>query len=153
MYLKDQASQIRQQFWTTFGQYISPHLSAEGMKVNWINYRTGIKHVNFRMQALNRSASIAIEISHPDPGIQELFFEQFKEVRLLLNSALDEEWVWALHDQDEYGKTISRIYKDIDQVSIFNQNDWPALISFFKPRIIALDEFWSDAKYSFEALK
>ncbi|UEG55275.1 DUF4268 domain-containing protein [Mucilaginibacter daejeonensis] len=153
MYSKEQASQIRQQFWTTFGQYIAPHLSAEGTKVNWINYRTGIKHVNFRMQAFNRSATIAIEISHPDPGIQELFFEQFKEVRLLLYSALNEEWEWALHDQDEYGKIVSRIYKDINGASIFNKADWPALISFFKPRIIALDEFWSDAKYSFEALK
>jgi hypothetical protein len=70
-----------------------------------------------------------------------------------LADALQEEWQWDLHTTDEYGKTISRIYKQLDSVSIFNRNDWPALISFFKPRIIALDEFWSDAKYSFDALK
>lgn len=153
MYSKEQASQLRQTFWTTFGQYIAPQLSAEGLKINWINYKTGIKHVNFRMQAENRSASIAIELSHPDAGIQELFYEQFKELRLILADALQEDWEWALHTQDEYGKTISLIYKQIDGVSIFNRNNWPELISFFKPRIIALDEFWSDAKYSFEALK
>jgi len=153
MYSKDQASQLKQTFWTTFGQYISPQPSAEGLKINWVNYKTGIKHLYFRMQAENRLASIAIEIAHPDAGIQELFFEQFKELRLVLANALNEDWEWALHTQDEYGKTVSRIYKQIDGVSIFNKNDWPALISFFKPRIIALDEFWSDAKYSFDALK
>lgn len=153
MYSKDQASQLKQTFWTTFGQYISPQPSAEGLKINWVNYKTGIKHLYFRMQAENRLASIAIEIAHPDIGIQELFFEQFKELRLVLANALNEDWEWALHTQDEYGKTVSRIYKQIDGVSIFNKNDWPALISFFKPRIIALDEFWSDAKYSFDALK
>jgi len=153
MYSKDQASQLRQTFWTTFGQYISPQPSAEGMKINWINYKTGIKHVNFRMQAENRSASIAIELSHPDAGIQELFFEQFKELKLILADALQEDWEWKLHTHDEYGKTVSRIYKQIDGVSIFNRNDWPELISFFKPRIIALDEFWDTAKYSFDALK
>jgi hypothetical protein len=153
MYSKDQASQIRQSFWTTFGQYISPQPSAEGLKINWVNYKTGIKYVNFRMQAENRMASIGIEISHPDPGIQELFFEQFKELKLVLAVALNEDWEWELHGHDEYGKTISRIYKSLDKVSIFNKSDWPALISFFKPRIIALDEFWSDARYSFDALK
>jgi len=54
---------------------------------------------------------------------------------------------------DENGKTISRVYKQMDNASIFNRNDWPGLISFFKPRIIALDEFWSVAQYSFDGLR
>lgn len=105
------------------------------------------------MEAGKKSASIAIEIAHPDIGIQELFFEQFLELKNVLRSALDEDWDWQLHATDENGKTVSRIYKQLDRVSIFNKDDWPVLISFFKPRIIALDEFWSDAKYTFEALK
>ncbi|WP_345955936.1 DUF4268 domain-containing protein [Mucilaginibacter sp. PAMB04168] len=153
MYSKEQASQLRQTFWTTFGQYIAPQPSADGLKINWINYKTGIKHVNFKMLAESRSAIIAIELSHPDAGIQELFFEQFKELRLVLADALNEDWEWELHTTDVNGKTISRIYKEMDGVSIFNRNDWPALISFFKPRIIALDDFWGTARYSFEALQ
>ena len=153
MFSKAEASQIRQQFWTVFGQYIAPRLSAEGTKINWINYKTGLKHVYFRMQAENRCARISIEIAHPDTGIQELFFEQFKELKRVLESYAGEEWEWQLHDTGMDGKTISRIYKQLEDVSIFNQNNWPQLISFFKPRIIALDEFWSDARYSFDALK
>jgi hypothetical protein len=153
MYSKDEASQIKQAFWTTFGQYISPQLSADGLKVNWVNYKTGIKYLYFKMDADKNSATISIAITHPDPGIQELFFEQFREIKTMLNSYLNEEWQWALHDKDENGKTISRIYKKISGVSIYNRNDCPQLISFFKPRIIALDEFWSVGQYSFEALK
>lgn len=153
MYSKEQASQIRQSFWTTFGQYIAPQLSADGLKINWVNYKTGIKHLSFRMGTTNRSASIAIEMTHPDAGIQELFFEQFKELKAVLHDALQEEWQWELHITDDYGKTVSRIYQDLPQASIFNRDDWPKLISFFKPRIIALDDFWSTAKYSFDALK
>jgi hypothetical protein len=153
LYSREEASQIRQAFWTTFGQYIAPQLSADGMKVNWVNYKTGLKYVYFRMQTSNRSASIAIEIAHPDPGIRELFFEQFKELKNILHNALGEEWEWQPESRDEYGKTISRIYKQIDGISVFNKNDWPALISFFKPRIIALDEFWNNARYAFDALK
>lgn len=153
MYSKDEASQLKQAFWTTFGQYISPQLSAEGLKVNWVNYKTGIKYLYFRMEAGKRSASISIEIAHPDAGIQELFFEQFMELKNILHNALAEDWEWQLHEMTEDGKIISRIIRKLYNVSIFNKNDWPALISFFKPRIIALDEFWSDAKYAFDALK
>jgi len=153
LYSKDEASQLKQAFWTTFGQYISPQLSAEGLKVNWINYKTGIKYLSFKMEADKRSASIAIEMAHPDVGIQELFFEQFEELKILLHSALNEDWDWQLHAHSDSGKPVSRIFKQIDGASIFNKNDWPVLISFFKPRIIALDEFWSDAKYAFDALK
>lgn len=153
MYTREQASQLRQAFWTTFGQYIAPHLSAEGFKTNWVNYKTGLKHVDFRMQAGKKAASIGIEISHPDPEVQEWFFEQFMAIKDLLHEGVGEEWEWALHTHDENGKVISRIYKEISPVSVFNKEDWPSLISFFKPRIIGLDAFWSDAKYSFEGLK
>ena len=91
MYSKDEASQIRQAFWTTFGQYIAPQLSADSLKINWVNYKTGVKHLYFKMDADKRSAVVEILIAHPDTGIQELFFEQFAELRLMLNGYLDEE--------------------------------------------------------------
>lgn len=153
MYSKDEASQLKQEFWTTFGQYISPQLSAEGLRVNWVNYKTGLKHVFFKMDADKRHASIAIELTHPDTGIQELFYEQFLEYKNILHAALDEVWEWDVHTRDENDRVISRIYTQLDGVSIFNKNDWPTLISFFKPRIIALDEFWNDVKDGFDALK
>lgn len=132
---------------------MAPVLSSEGLRTNWVNYKTGLKHVYFKMQADKKSASIAIELNHPDAGIQELFFEQFTELKQMLQEALGEVWEWDLHTADENGKTVSRIYKEIRGVSVFNQDDWPELISFFKPRIIALDEFWNNAMYSFDDLK
>ena len=153
MYTREQASQLKQEFWTRFGQYLSPKLSSEGEKVNWLNYKTGLKHVYFKMDADKQHAWIAIEITHKDPGVQELFFEQFEEFKTLFNNILKEEWQWELHATDGYGKTISRIIKKIEGVNIFNTEDWPDLISFFKTRIVALDEFWNDVKDGFEGLK
>jgi hypothetical protein len=150
MYTKEQASQLKQAFWTAFGQYMGPVLSAEGLRTNWINYKTGVKHIFFRMQADNKTANIAIEIAHPDKELQQLFFEQFATYKTMLHSTLDEDWQWQLHTTDDYGKTISRIYTELTPVSIFKKEDWPKLISFFKPRIITLDAFWSDAKAAFE---
>lgn len=129
---------------------MGPVLSADGLRVNWINYKTGVKHIFFKMQADNKHATIAIELSHPDIELQQLFFEQFEGYKAMLHNTLGEDWEWQLHVADDYGKIISRIYAELRPVSIFQKEDWPNLISFFKPRIIALDEFWSMAKPAFE---
>ena len=153
MYSKAEVTQLRQAFWTTLGQYLAPIPNAEGETTNWINYKTGLKHVYFRMQADQRHARIAIELTHPDAGIRELFFEQFQELRGLLHEALGEEWAWEPTATDEHGQALARIGTELHPANIFDRNAWPALISFFKPRLLALDAFWTDAQWSFEALK
>lgn len=145
---------MRQQFWTTFGQYLSPHLSAEGLRVNWINYRTGFKDIYFRMDAIKKEVSIAIELHHSDEGIRELFFEQFLELKIYFHSMMEEEWVWDMnYVVSNTEKEIGRIYQTLHGYSIFNQDHWPNIIQFLKPRVMKLDEFWSDARYSFDALR
>lgn len=153
MYSKAEAAQLKKEFWTAFGQYMQPVLSADGEKVSWINYKTGEKNVFFRLSAEAKKATVAIELTHPDAGVQQLVFEQFLQLKKVLEAATGEEWIWQLHTADEWGKTVSRIVTETGGVSVFKREDWPALISFFKPRIMALDEFWSGARYAFEALR
>ena len=153
MYSKAEATQLRQAFWTTFGQYMAPVPSAEGDTTNWINYKTGLKHVYFRLQADNHCARIAIELTHPDAGIRELFWEQFTELRTLLHEAQGETWTWEAEALDANSMPLSRIGTELGPVNVFNRDEWPQLITFFKPRIMALDAFWADAQWSFEALK
>jgi hypothetical protein len=153
MFSREEAARLRQQFWISFGQYMKPILGAEGLPVNWINYKTGVKHLFFRMDAEQKFASIAIEFANPDEGIRALFFEQFQEFRLLLQGALHgEEWDWQLDATNHYQKQVARIECVLPKVSVFNQQQWPDIIAFLKPRIIALDEFWTDVKPVFEDL-
>ena len=78
MYSKEEASKIRQQFWITFGKYMKPIPSAEGLPINWINYKTGVKHLFFKMDADQKLASIAIEMTHAEDSTRGIFYEKFK---------------------------------------------------------------------------
>ena len=153
MYSKQETAQLRQEFWTVFGQYMTPVLSAEGEKTNWVNYKTGEKAISFRMQADNKKATVAIELTHKDKEIQQLFFEQFEQLKNIFTEIVGDTWRWRLHTSDEYGRTVSRIETEKEGVSIFKKEDWPTLISFFKASMMALDEFWSQVKYGFESLR
>ena len=153
MYSKHEAAQLKREFWTAFGQYMTPIVSGEGEKVSWVNYKTGEKNIAFRLDADNKKARVAIELSHSDPGIQQLYYEQFQQLKNIFEASVEGAWSWQLHTTDDYGKTISRVTTELTGVSVFKKEDWPTLISFFKTHIIALDEFWSNVKYSFEVLR
>lgn len=148
MYSKQEVSKLKAHFWTAFGKYMKPVLSADGEPISWLNYKTGIPGVFFKMDADSQQASIAIVITQSDLR----FYNQFLNNKSFLETTLGESWQWAPDTMDEYGKTMSTISTRIRQVNVLQIEDWPAIISFFKPRIIALDEFWSMAKYGFEAL-
>ena len=152
MFSKEESTRLKQQFWINFGQYMKPVPSAEGLPINWINYKTGVKHIFFKMDTHAKSATISIQLSHTDFGIRHLIFDQFKAFETMFGNVMNEEWLWQKDAADEYGKTVSLISVTLEDRSIYNPQHWPDLISFFKPRMIALDEFWGDVKPVFEDL-
>jgi hypothetical protein len=153
MYSRHEISQLRQAFWTAFGQYMSLHLSSEGEKINWLNYKTGEKNVAFKMSADKISAIISIDITHSDETQRQRYYEQFLRLRNQFEEVVGEKWQFEKSFHTEDGKLISRIYKELTMVNVFNKEDWPTIISFLKPRLIALDAFWNDVKYAFEILR
>jgi len=150
MYSRAETTKIKKDFWTAFGQYMKPVPNAEGFRTNWQNYKTGVKDIYFRMKAEREFAAIGIEITHADVELQQLFYEQFEDFKALLEAELGENWDWKLHGEDEFGKTVSYIEKIEPGLNVMDQEGWPAIISFLKPRIIALDAFWSNMKPAFE---
>ncbi|MFT3822863.1 MAG: DUF4268 domain-containing protein [Chitinophagaceae bacterium] len=151
MYTREEISRQRQAFWTAFGRYLQPVLSAEGVPVNWLNYKTGINGISFKMDADRDHAVIMILLSHNSVSLQQSHYGIFLQLKSMLQDALGEDdWVWQQAAPETPGKKTSTISKTLEGVNVLNQAHWPTIISFLKPRIVALDEFWSMAKYSFE---
>jgi len=152
MYTREEASKIKQEFWTRFGRYMLPILSAEGQKVNWVNYKTGIPNLYFRMNASKDDATLSVEIMHRDTAFAEKIYRQFELLRPMLEAHTSEEWEWRALDENEQGQLLSRISVKAMPLNIFKESDWPGIISFLKPRIIALDNFWNEYKMVFEMI-
>ncbi len=150
MYTREEASKARELFWTKFGRYMLPVLSAGGDKINWINYETGIPNLFFRMNVTKDEAYIGIEIMHKDEAQALKIFQLFESLREPFEEAAGNDWDWTLLDVNEYNQPLSRISIVKKGVNIFKEADWPEIISFLKPRLMQLDEFWFDHKMIFE---
>lgn len=149
MYTRQEVSLIKKKFWTSFGQYMRPIKAADGEGINWINYKTDVRNIYFRMDADTDHASIAIELTHADTLIRQQNYEQLRQFKKILENLTGEEWNWQLN-QEQDNNIICRVSKTLSEVNILNESDWPAIISFLKPRIIALDKFWMMVKDGFD---
>jgi hypothetical protein len=152
MFSKAESAKLRQEFWTTLGRLIKRQLSADGIKINWINYKTGVKDIYFRMHTTPKKASISIEITHSNEGLRALFFEQFEALKTYLHNILGEEWIWDDFYTNDYGVQCSRIYIELEGKNYFIKDDWTDIFAFFKTRLIKLDQFWCDANETFVEL-
>lgn len=150
MYNKEQLSKTKEKFWTSFGQYMKPVPGESGEPVNWINYKTGKANIYFRMDASRDKASIAIEITHANNAERMRYYHQFTTLKKLLEKQGAFAWHWEPEFKKETGGCISRISDTLYKVNVLNESDWPAIITFLKTRVIALDAFWQTVKEGFE---
>jgi hypothetical protein len=150
MYSRQEASRVRTKFWTAFGQYMKPMPNTGGERINWVNYKTGVKDIYFRMDAGKNGASIAIELHHPDLAVQQEYFEKLAALRSTLIDCAGAHWIWERLVADEDERPISKVSKRLSNVNIFDESDWPAIISFLKVHIVGLDKFWSRVREGFE---
>jgi hypothetical protein len=153
MLSRAETRKISQDFWTSFGVFMRKHPHTHHHKSKWLNYRTGVKDVYFRLEADKEEARICIDIQHNDAGIRELYYEQFTELRNVLHDAIGMEMIWIPRfTHPSTGKQMSRLYLEKTGLNMFNRADWGPLFLFFEGHYVALDEFWSDFKGVFDAL-
>ena len=150
MYSKQEASLLNEEFWTTLGQYMAPIKSFEGQKINWINYKTGVRNIRFVLAVENKVASVTIELSHNDPLAHEAAYEKFILLKPVLEQISGVNWTWEKIITDPHGRLVSMISLRKPKLSVLNKSDWPELISFFKNHLVSLDAFWCENKFIFE---
>jgi len=153
MYTKQHASQLRHQFWTRVGQYMAPVPSAEGKKINWINYKTDQKHIDIKLNADQHAAIIGLEISHPLAAEQQKMMQVLQMHRSKLPLVPGSRWEWRLPEKNTYNNKVPGIFASLLPINMFDEADWPTLISFFKTHLLALDVFWSNARYALEMME
>src|SRR5688572_27967316 len=94
MYSRQEASMLREEFWTVFGQYMRPVPSATIEKVNWINYKTGVKHIRFKMSAEENTSQFIIEFSNPNDSIRSVHYHQFRSLKAEFLKVVPGNWKW-----------------------------------------------------------
>ncbi|PQJ72789.1 DUF4268 domain-containing protein [Polaribacter butkevichii] len=122
MFSKEEAAQLRKEFWTSFGK---------SFPRKWLLYNTKIKGFSFKFVAERKKAMVCLDIENPDELVNLLYYDQMLSLKTLLENELPEV-IYNDEYELESGKKIHRIYVPFDgKFSIYNKNSWRDCFEFY----------------------
>ena len=135
MFIKEESKQLRQEFWTSFGKEFPR---------KWILYNTKIKEIQLKFTFTRKYAQVSLDVTDPDDLIRAYYFEKLQSLQKILNSEYLPEIIYDENYELPEGKIISRIYVQIENVSIHSKKDWPLVKEFLARNMMLLEEFFID---------
>jgi len=132
MFSKQEAQQLRKEFWTAFGK---------SFPRKWLLYDTKIKDFSFKFHADNKKAEVSLDIEMKDELFRNAYYNKIWSLESLLEESIGDfikEEFYTL----ENGKVIARIWVEKRDVSIFNKQSWPDIFEFFVEKMGAFENFF-----------
>jgi hypothetical protein len=133
MFSKAEAQMMKKEFWTSF---------AEAYPRKWLLYDTKIKDVSFKFYVDNKKAQVMLDIEPKEEEKRKIYFEKIESLKAIL---LEEFLPEAIFEKDHYlenGKAISRIWVELNGISLYNRASWASTFRFFSINMDAFERFF-----------
>lgn len=139
MYSREEAKQIRQDFWTFFGKRYHR---------KWTLYDTKVKDINLKFSMEEPRAIVSLDVEHDDEIFRQYYFEKLLSLKSILLEEVSEDLIFEPNYVLESGKVISRVYTYMEPVKITRKTDWPQVYEFFYEQMDKLEAFfWEYQEY------
>ncbi|OMQ13609.1 DUF4268 domain-containing protein [[Flexibacter] sp. ATCC 35103] len=133
MYSREESQKLKREFWVAF---------AEKYPRKWVLYDTKIKDFSFKFYVDNKKAQVLIDIEQRSDEKRTAYFEKLEALKNILEEEFIKDLVFEKNYTLESGKTISRIWTEIQGVGFSNRNNWDAIFDFFFEKMNALEMFY-----------
>jgi len=151
---KEELKKRRTNFWTLLDTEMKTVRGVHGNKVSWLSYKSNVKELYIRMEFDGKGCRLCLDLQHKDESIRELFFEQFVELKKIMQRSFSNPLTFlAVHKIEASGIYSARIMSEDPEINFFRDEDMPKAIEFLKTQLISLDEFWCEFKDIFIALQ
>jgi hypothetical protein len=135
MFSKEEAKQVRQDFWTFFGKRYQR---------KWTRYDTKIKDLVLQFSMENRRAMVSIDIQHDEKFFRDYYYEKLVSLKSIMQEEISNDLIFDNSYQLESGKEISRVYVALEDVKITRKTDWPSVYEFFYNHMDRFEKFFGD---------
>ena len=135
MFRKEESKKLRQDFWIAFGK---------SYPRKWVLYDTKVKGLIFRFHFDLKKAMVSMDVEHSDLGARIVLWEKIISLRAILKDEFLPEANFEDYFVLENGKEISRVYVEINQVSIHNKNTWQETMIFLSKNMNLFECFFGD---------
>lgn len=133
MFSKEEAAQIKKDFWTVF---------ADASPRKWLLYDTKIKDVSFKFYIDNKKAQVMLDIEPKDEEKRKIYYEKVESLKTILLEEYVPEAIFERNFYLENGKVISRIWVELTGISLYNKATWETIFDFFIEQMNAFELFF-----------
>ena len=144
MFSKEEALQIKKDFWIAF--------AAEYPR-KWLLYNTKIKDVTFKFYVDNKKALVLLDIEPKDEEKRKIYYEKVESLKTILLEDYLDDVIFERNFYLETGKVISRVWVEKTGISINNKNTWPEVFDFFAEKMDAFERFFYENEDYFKDLE
>ena len=144
MFSREEKKSLNTAFFNQFVRHMSHHHSKGGGGGRWESYKTGVKGLYFRLLTAP-IVGIAIDIQQKDPEIRALLYDQFLELRRLLEAEWGNEINYEHSHYLESGLEVSRISIKLENAYFYDKEQWTEILNWFEQNLLGLDAFWDTA--------
>lgn len=150
MFSKEEAKQIREEFWGRFKNYSALRRSQKKLPPNWLLTYTGVKALNLRFHIDRELAQVGIDLETRNMDRRLELYEKLEAVKKVMEEHMGEAMTWELDYKRENGKSVSRIYLQLDGVDIYNKDTWPEAFKFMYQKMMKLEAFYIEYRDYFK---
>jgi len=133
MFSKEEALQVKKDFWISF---------ASEYPRKWLLYNTKIKDFSFKFNVDNKKAIVSLDIESKNLEHRKIYFQKIESLQTILREDYLPDVLFNQNFQLENGKIISRIWVELEGISINNKALWPIIFAFFSKNMELFELFF-----------
>lgn len=150
MFSKEEAKALRMEFWDRFKTFSTRRRTRKKLPGNWLLIQTGIKALNLRFYVDRKVAQVGIDVETRNMEKRLELYEKLESVKKVLEEAMQEPMIWEIEYIRENGKSVSRVYLQIDGVDIYDPDTWPKAHRFMYEKMMLLEAFYREYRDYFK---
>ena len=134
MFSKEDSRKLREEFWISFGK---------SFPNKWTLYKTKVKGLSFKFHFDLKIAMVSIDVDSDIEQRAKVWDKLVALKTILIDEYLPEaiyEDFFILDNQ----KDISRIFVQLNDVSIHNKNSWRETMEFLNKSMLAIETFYEE---------
>ena len=144
MYSKEEAKQIREEFWERFRVFYSRRRTRKKLPAKWVLTRTGVKALNLKFHIDGEVAQVGIDLETRNMDRRIELYEKLESLKKVMEDSMQCPMTWELDYIRENGKSVSRIYVEKQGVDIYNRETWEDAFRFMYTYMMRLEAFYKE---------
>lgn len=133
MFSKEESIQLKKEFWKTF---------ADAYPRKWLLYDTKIKDASFKFNLDNKNVKVMLDIECRDENLRTIYYEKIESLKTILHDDYLPEALFERNLFLDNGKKISRIWVEMQGISMNNRENWDRIFAFFASTMELFERFF-----------